>query len=189
MYGVVWRGKHKENGVDQLKFLAEELKTNPYSSRLCVTSWIPELLPKDLKDPKANAKMWLGVLAPCHCFYQVVPIKKENEWTLNLQIYIRSSDVPVGLPFNIAQYALLTHLLANHCQMKVGKLSVVLGDAHIYADQLEDCKIQLQRTPKTLPEFKLADYAIGKSIFDIVSTDFVLTGVSQDEHIPYKVSI
>lgn len=191
MYGQVWRNIRGLGFKDQLMELMTNLREDPYSARHCVTAWIPELLPlKGISPPKENALYGKGVLAPCHCFWQVVVTDhpQTHQKLVNLKINIRSSDVPVGLPYNIAQYALLTHLIANHLGYGVGVLNVSLGDAHIYANQMPLVGEQIERFVCSLPTLKFQEHAIGKSIFDIKSDDFYINGYVSHPAINYPVS-
>lgn len=191
MYGQVWRNTRGLGFKDQLLELMDALQEDPYSARHCVTAWIPELLPlKGISPPKENALYGKGVLAPCHCFWQVVVTDhpQTHQKIVNLKINIRSSDVPVGLPYNIAQYALLTHLIANHLGYGVGVLNVSLGDTHIYADQMPLIDEQINREPLPLPTFKMKESSIGKSIFTIDSNDFFIEGYQFHPAINYPVS-
>ena len=135
VYGKQWRNF---GGVDQLKEVIEQIKNNPNSRRLIVCSWnVPEI--KDMALP------------PCHCFYQFYV----NDGKLSCQLYQRSADVFLGVPFNIASYALLTMMVAQVCNLKLGEFIHTIGDAHIYSNHIEQINLQLSREPRELPQMKI----------------------------------
>lgn len=142
VYGYLWRsfgGSYPErNGIDQIERLIREIETNPNSRRLIVTGWNPETC-----DNVA--------LPPCHTLFQ---FKIENEKVLHCQLYQRSADAFLGVPFNISSYALLTHLIAHVCGLEVGDFVHTFGDLHIYQNHLEQVEELLQREPLPLPELK-----------------------------------
>ncbi len=131
IYGRQWRNF---NGIDQIKYLISELKSNPNSRRLVLSSWNPKEL-----DEMA--------LPPCHLLFQLYCVDNK----LSLQLYQRSADIFLGVPFNISSYCLLLHLLALECNLDVGEFVHTIGDAHIYANHLDQIKLQLKRKPKKLP--------------------------------------
>ena len=145
VYGFLWRsfgGDYPEmNGVDQIERLIREIETNPNSRRLIVSGWNPETC-----DNVA--------LPPCHTLFQ---FKVENEKTLHCQLYQRSADAFLGVPFNISSYALLTHLIAHVCDLDVGEFIHTFGDLHIYLNHLEQVEELLRREPLPLPKLELVD--------------------------------
>jgi thymidylate synthase len=142
VYGYLWRsfgGDYPEmNGVDQIARLIKEIKTNPNSRRLIVTGWNPETC-----DSVA--------LPPCHTLFQ---FKVEGEKTLHCQLYQRSADAFLGVPFNISSYALLTHLIAHVCDLQVGEFIHTFGDLHIYSNHLKQVEELLKREPFELPKLE-----------------------------------
>lgn len=172
VYGAQWRSWAGANGetVDQLKNLIEGIKKNPNSRRHIISAWnVPQI--------ESMA------LPPCHCLFQFYVA----DGKLSCQLYQRSADVFLGVPFNIASYALLTMMVAQVCDLEVGDFIHTLGDAHLYSNHLEQAKLQLTRTPKTLPKME-----INKAIKDIESfrfEDFKLTGYNPDAHIKAEVSV
>lgn len=142
VYGYLWRsfdGDYPErNGFDQIAWLVNEIKNNPNSRRLIVSGWNPR---------QANQVD----LPPCHTFWQ---LKVENEKTVHCQLYQRSADAFLGVPFNISSYALLTHLIAHVCDLQVGDFIHTFGDLHIYSDHLEQVKELLNRQPFPLPKLE-----------------------------------
>jgi len=145
VYGYLWRsfgGDYPQmNGVDQIARLIREIETNPNSRRLIVTGWNPETC-----DEVA--------LPPCHTLFQ---FKIENERILHCQLYQRSADAFLGVPFNISSYALLTHLIAHVCRLEVGEFIHTFGDLHIYQNHLEQVHELLSREPMPLPELEFVD--------------------------------
>ncbi len=172
--------------VDQLNNLVVNLRDRPYSSRHVISAWIPQLIPFEDMSPTDNVLLDRGALAPCHMMFQCFVTECKGKLELTLHVYIRSSDMPVGLPYNIAQYALLLHLLANSLGYKPKELIVTLGDAHIYLNQLETVEKQLLLSPKLLP--KLAPLPKGKSIFDITAEDIKLNNYTHHPFLKYEVS-
>lgn len=152
IYGKQWRDF---NGIDQLKNVIEEIKKNPTSRRLIVNAW----------NPSEINKM---ILPPCHSFFQFYV--QNNK--LSCQLYQRSADLFLGVPFNIASYALLTHMVAHECGLEVGEFVHTIGDAHIYINHIEQVNLQLSREPKKLPKLKLNKNK--KSIFDFCFEDIEL---------------
>lgn len=152
VYGHQWRSWPGKNGetIDQITNLINEIKTNPDSRRLIVTAWNP----MDIPDM---------ALPPCHCLFQFYV----NDGRLSCQLYQRSADIFLGVPFNIASYALLTHMIAHVTGLKVGEFVHTLGDAHIYLNHLDQVKTQLERKPRTLPRLE-----IKRSVSSIVDFDY-----------------
>jgi thymidylate synthase len=140
VYGAQWRRWPDAAGgtVDQLAAVIEQIRTNPSSRRLMVTAWNPADLPR-------------MALAPCHAMFQF----DVTGGRLSCQLYQRSADVFLGVPFNIASYALLTHMVAQVCDLEPGDFVHVLGDAHLYRNHLEQARLQLQRDPRPLPRLEL----------------------------------
>ena len=136
VYGAQWRHWQTRNGetIDQIKDVIETIKNNPDSRRMIVTAWNPEDVP-------------LSALPPCHTLFQFYV----NDGKLSCQLYQRSADVFLGVPFNIASYALLTHMIARETGLEVGEFVHTLGDAHIYLNHLDQVNEQLQRKPNDAP--------------------------------------
>ena len=149
VYGKQWRAWKTTTGefIDQLKQVIEMIKNNPSSRRLIVSAWNPEDVPT-------------MALPPCHTLFQF----NVSEGKLSCQLYQRSADVFLGVPFNIASYSLLTHLIAKECNLEVGEFIHTLGDAHIYLNHVDQVKIQLSREPRALPELKISEEL--QSVFD-----------------------
>ena len=142
VYGRQWRNF---NGVDQLREVVDNIRRNPDSRRHIVTAWNPADIPEMVK----------AGLPPCHTLFQFYVA----EGRLSCQLYQRSADVFLGVPFNIASYALLTHLVARDCGLEVGDFVHTLGDAHLYSNHLEQAELQRTRAPRPLPRLRIADDA------------------------------
>ncbi|KAB8138438.1 thymidylate synthase [Gracilibacillus oryzae] len=149
VYGSQWRSWNTTKGetIDQLKEVITSIKENPYSRRHIVTAWNPEDVPT-------------MALPPCHTMFQFYV----SDGKLSCQLYQRSGDIFLGVPFNIASYSLLTCLIAKECNLAPGEFVHTIGDAHIYANHIDQVKTQLTRNPKALPALKLKDF---DSIFDV----------------------
>jgi len=148
VYGKQWRDF---NGVDQIAWVINEIKTNPNSRRMIVSAWNPEFLPDTSISPSENATNGKMALPPCHCFFQFYVL----DGKLSCQLYQRSADIFLGVPFNIASYALLTHMMAQVCHLEVGDFVHTFGDVHLYNNHMEQAHTQLERTPRALPMLKL----------------------------------
>lgn len=167
VYGKQWRDF---NGVDQLSNLIHDIKTNPTSRRLIISAWNP-------------AEVNQMALPPCHAFMQFYV----NEGKLSCQLYQRSADVFLGVPFNIASYALFTMMIAQVCNLKPGVFVHTLGDAHIYLNHLEQINLQLSREPRALPKMVINKDV--KSIFDFKYDDFKLEDYHPYPAIKGKVAV
>ena len=150
VYGYQWRNWNNEN-IDQLSDVINTLKTNPNSRRMLISAWNPSVLPDTSKSFSENVANGKAALPPCHSFFQFYVANNK----LSCQLYQRSADIFLGVPFNIASYALLTEMLAQVCGFKSGEFIHSLGDAHIYNNHMEQIRLQLSRTPKPLPKLKL----------------------------------
>ena len=150
VYGHQWRNWNSEN-VDQLKQVIETLKTNPNSRRMLVSAWNPSVLPDTSKSFSENVANGKAALPPCHAFFQFYVA----DGKLSCQLYQRSADIFLGVPFNIACYALLTEMMAQVCGLEAGEFIHTLGDAHIYTNHFDQVELQLSRDPKPLPTLKL----------------------------------
>jgi thymidylate synthase len=177
IYGKQWRSWSVPEGrpIDQIKEVVETLKTNPDSRRMIVSAWNPA----DVPDM---------ALAPCHCLFQfyVVPDASGTR-RLSCQLYQRSADVFLGVPFNIASYALLTMMMAQVTGMKPGDFVHTFGDAHLYVNHLEQADEQLRRAPRPLPQMKINPAVT--SIFDFRYEDFELVGYTPHPHIAAPVAV
>lgn len=172
IYGHQWRSWPGHNGepIDQIKKVVEQIKNTPDSRRMIVSAWNVA----DIDDMK---------LPPCHCFFQFYVA----DGKLSLQLYQRSADTFLGVPFNIASYALLLQMMAQVCGLQPGEFIHTTGDTHIYLNHLQQVRLQLTRTPRPLPKMKLNPDV--KSIFDFKYEDFQLEGYDPWPHIPGVVSV
>lgn len=154
VYGKQWRDF---GGVDQIKDVIEQIKQRPNSRRLIVSAWNPAALPDESVSPQANVENGKMALAPCHCLFQfyVAPGTHPQRGALSCQLYQRSADIFLGVPFNIASYSLLTHMVAQVCDLEVGDFVHTFGDVHLYQNHLQQALTQLEREPKALPTLKL----------------------------------
>ena len=172
VYGVQWRSwKTLDNGaIDQISHVIEQIRANPDSRRLIVSAWnVGEI------DKMA--------LAPCHAFFQFYV----NDGKLSCQLYQRSADVFLGVPFNIASYALLTMMIAQVTDLQPGDFVHTFGDTHLYLNHLEQVELQLSREPYSLPEMKINPDV--KSIFDFSYDDFELVNYQSDPSIPAPIAV
>lgn len=185
VYGAQWRSWQGANGevVDQISELIEQIKTNPDSRRLIVSAWNPALLPDTTYSPKENAAMGKQALPPCHTLFQFYVL----DGKLSCQLYQRSADIFLGVPFNIASYALLTMMIAQVCDLEVGDFIHTFGDAHLYLNHMEQVDEQLSRVPFPKPKMKINPAV--KSIFDFKFEDFELVDYQAHPHIKAPVAI
>lgn len=167
VYGHQWRNWNSE-GLDQLEAVIHTLKTNPDSRRMLVSAWNPSVLPDSSKSFAENVANNKAALPPCHAFFQFYVADNK----LSCQLYQRSADVFLGVPFNIASYALLTMMVAQVCNFELGDFVHTFGDVHLYSNHEEQVKEQLSRKPHPLPQMHLNPDI--KSIFDFTYEDFCL---------------
>ena len=182
VYGHQWRN-WDSNGIDQISQLVASLKTNPDSRRLMVSAWNPSVLPDTRLSFAENVAGGKAALPPCHAFFQCYV----SDGKLSLQLYQRSADIFLGVPFNIASYALLTLMLAQVCGYAPGEFIHSFGDAHIYSNHLEQIQLQLSRTPKDLPRMVLNPEVT--DIFGFTFDDFSLLDYDPHPAIKGAVSV
>lgn len=170
VYGKQWRSWEGPNGevVDQIAWLVDEIKRNPDSRRLVISAWNPALLPDVSFSPKQNAANGKQALPPCHCLFQFYVV----DGKLSCQLYQRSGDVFLGVPFNIASYALLTLMLAQVTGLQPGDFVHSFGDVHLYSNHFQQAETQLAREPLPLPVMRLNPDV--KNLFDFRYEDFEL---------------
>jgi len=150
VYGKQWRDWNGES-IDQLKNVIHQLKNNPNSRRMMISAWNPSVLPDTSISFAENVANGKAALPPCHALFQFYVADNK----LSCQLYQRSADVFLGVPFNIASYALLTQMIAQVCDLQLGEFIHTFGDVHIYQNHVEQVKLQLTREPRNLPELKL----------------------------------
>ena len=172
VYGAQWRSWNSADGrsIDQISQVIDQIKTNPDSRRLIVSAWNVGEIPK-------------MALPPCHLLFQFYVA----EGKLSCQLYQRSADIFLGLPFNIASYSLLTMMVAQACNLEPGEFIHTLGDAHLYSNHLEQARIQLSREPLTLPRMKINPSV--HSIFEFDYNDFEFVGYEAHPHIKAEVAV
>ena len=172
VYGAQWRSWATGDGntIDQISQVVEQINSNPNSRRLIVSAW-------DVGQIEHMA------LPPCHCLFQFYVA----EGRLSCQLYQRSADIFLGVPFNIASYALFTLMVAQACDLQPGEFVHTLGDAHLYSNHLDQAEEQLGRTPYPLPKMNLNSKVVG--IFDFIYEDFDLQGYNCHPHIPAAVAV
>lgn len=185
IYGAQWRSWPAPNGdgVDQIKLLLEQIKNTPDSRRLIISAWNPVLLPDEKVSPQENVKAGKMALPPCHTLFQFYVL----EGRLSCQLYQRSADIFLGVPFNIASYALLTMMIAQVCGLQPGEFVHTFGDAHLYLNHLEQVDEQLQRAPYSLPEMHLN--AAVDDLFTFGYDDFDLRNYRSHPHIAAPISV
>lgn len=188
VYGKQWRSWACPDGstVDQISQLVEMIRTKPNSRRLIVSGWNPADLPDETLSPQENVRRGKAALPPCHTLFQFYVA----EGRLSCQLYQRSADYFLGVPFNIASYSLLTMMLAQQCDLEPGDFVHTFGDVHLYSNHLNDPTIveeQLSRTPGTLPQMKILRKP--ETIFDYRYEDFELVGYDPQPVIRAPIAI
>ena len=185
IYGAQWRAWAAPNQekIDQITQVIAQIKTNPNSRRHLVSAWNPAVLPDESISPQDNVRAGRAALASCHALYQFYVA----DGRLSCLLYQRSSDCAVGQVFNIAQYALLTHMVAQQCDLEPGDFIWTGGDCHIYLNQIEGVQEQLTRTPRPLP--KLVIKRKPASIFEYRFEDFELVGYDPYPPIKFAVAV
>ncbi|MBR4837119.1 MAG: thymidylate synthase [Bacteroidales bacterium] len=183
VYGAQWRNWNNE-GIDQIQQVIDSIKNNPNSRRHIVTAWNPSVLPDEHeKDFSKNVAAGKAALPPCHAFFQFYVADNK----LSCQLYQRSADVFLGVPFNIASYSLLTMMMAQVCGLEPGDFVHTFGDVHIYNNHIEQVKLQLSREPRPLPTMHLNPAV--KSLFDFKYEDFTLENYNPYDAIKAPVSV
>ena len=182
VYGHQWRNWNSEE-IDQIKEVIDTLKNNPDSRRMLVSAWNPSVLPDTKQSFAENVAYGKAALPPCHAFFQFYVA----DGKLSCQLYQRSADIFLGVPFNIASYALLTMMMAQVCGYAPGDFVHTFGDAHIYSNHLEQLELQLSREPRRLPKMILNPEI--RDIFDFTFEDFTLTDYDPHPHIKGAVAV
>nr|WP_299073556.1 thymidylate synthase [uncultured Allomuricauda sp.] len=182
VYGHQWRNWNSEE-IDQIKEVIESLKNNPNSRRMLVSAWNPSVLPDTSVSFSENVAQGKAALPPCHAFFQFYVA----DGKLSCQLYQRSADIFLGVPFNIASYALFTMMMAQVCGYQPGDFIHTFGDAHIYNNHMEQVELQLSRNPRPLPKMHLNPAV--KNIFDFIFDDFELVDYDPHPHIKGVVAV
>ncbi len=185
IYGYQWRSWPTTNGeqIDQINKVIDQIKHNPDSRRIIVSAWNVADLPDETISPQENVANKKMALAPCHALFQFFV----SGGKLSCQLYQRSCDTFLGLGFNIASYSLLTSMIAQQCDLKIGEFIWTGGDVHLYLNHLEQARQQLSRKPYPLPKLKIKTKP--SSIFDYHFEDFELINYQSHPHIPAPISI
>lgn len=189
VYGAQWRNWANED-IDQIKDIITTLQSNPDSRRMLVSAWNPSVMPDTSVSFSENVAKGKAALPPCHAFFQfyTAPSKTEQgKKRLSLQLYQRSADIFLGVPFNIASYALLTMMMAQVCGYEPGEFIHTLGDAHIYKNHFEQVKLQVSREPRSLPTMNINPEI--KDLFRFSYDDFTLENYNPHPHIKGKVAV
>lgn len=185
LYGKQWTrwATPDDRELNQIAQVIEQIKARPNSRRLIVSAWNPADLPDESISPQANVEQGRMALAACHALFQF----QVNDGKLSCQLYQRSADVFLGVPFNIASYALLTHMIAQQCDLEVGDFVWTGGDVHLYRNTIEQAQLQLTRELYPLPTLKILRKP--NSIFDYQFDDFVIEAYQAHPHISAKVAV
>lgn len=185
VYGKQWTQWPTKDGgsINQIEYVVNQLKNNPNSRRILFHGWNVEYLPDEGISPQQNAENGKMALPPCHLLYQFYVANGR----LSAQLYIRSSDSFLGLPYNIASLSLLTHMLAQQCDLEAHEIVVSIGDSHIYSNHNEQVEEQLSREPKKLPQLKINRKP--DSIFDYKFEDFEIIGYEAHANIKAPIAI
>ena len=186
IYGYQWRHWLDQNSgesIDQIQNVIDQLRNNPSSRRIIVSAWNVADLPDESISPQDNVKNNKMALAPCHALFQFFV----SQGALSCQLYQRSCDTFLGLGFNIASYSLLTHMLAQQCDLNVGDFIWTGGDVHLYLNHMEQAKEQLSRKPYELPKLNIKRKP--DSIYDYAYEDFELVNYQCHPHIKAPISI
>jgi thymidylate synthase len=185
VYGYQWRSWPAPDGrnIDQVSQVIEQVRRNPDSRRIIVSAWNPADLPDESVSPQENVAAGRMALAPCHAFFQFYV----RDGRLSCQLYQRSADIFLGVPFNIASYALLTMMVAQVCDLGPGEFIHTLGDVHLYSNHLEQADEQLRRTPYDLPKMELNPDV--RDLFAFRYEDFTLSGYEHHPHIKAPIAV
>lgn len=182
VYGHQWRNWNSD-GIDQIKEVIDTIKNNPNSRRMMVSAWNPSVMPDTSVSFSENVANGKAALPPCHAFFQFYV----TDGKLSCQLYQRSADTFLGVPFNIASYSLFTMMMAQVCNLEVGDFIHTFGDVHLYNDHIEQAQLQITRTPGVLPTMKINPEV--KDIFDFKFEDFELVNYEPQAHIKARVSV
>jgi thymidylate synthase len=185
VYGYQWRSWPAPDGrhIDQIRQILQQIRDNPDSRRIIVSAWNPADLPDERVSPQQNVAAGRMALAPCHAFFQFYVC----DGRLSCHLYQRSADIFLGVPFNVASYALLTMMIAQTCDLEPGEFIHTLGDAHLYANHVDQADEQLSRTPYDLPRMELNPGVT--DLFGFSYQDFSLLGYQCHPHIKAPIAV
>jgi thymidylate synthase len=182
VYGAQWRNWNND-GIDQISEVIEQIKHNPDSRRLIVSAWNPSVMPKSDISFAQNVEEGRAALPPCHAWFQFYVANGK----LSVQMYQRSADIFLGVPFNVASYSLLLMMVAQVTGLEPGEFVHTFGDAHIYLNHMDQVNLQLSRQPKTLPKMIINPSV--KNIFDFKYDDFMIENYDPHPGIKGEISI
>ncbi len=182
VYGAQWRNWNNE-GIDQLAMVIDQIKTNPNNRRIIVSAWNPSVMPDTSSSFSENVANGKAALPPCHAMFQFYVANGK----LSCQLYQRSADVFLGVPFNIASYALFTMMIAQVCGLEAGEFVHSFGDLHLYNNHIDQAKLQISRDPKPLPIMKINPEI--QSIDGFKFEDFELVNYEFHPHIKGAISV
>lgn len=187
IYGKQWVEWENPDGttINQIEQVVQMIKTNPNSRRIIVSAWNPSDLPDESISPQENVKNGQMALATCHSFFQFYVANGK----LSCQLYQRSADTFLGVPFNIASYSLLIHMIAQQCDLEVGEFVWTGGDVHLYNNTIDQAKLQITRDPEKYELCKLNINRRPDSIFDYKIEDFEIEGYERYPHIKAEISV
>ena len=185
LYGAQWRAWPGRDGqpIDQVTALVDGIRRNPMSRRHVINAWNVADLPDERQSPQANAEAGRMALAPCHVMYQFYV----TNGRLSCMLTQRSADLYLGVPFNSAEVALLTHMVAQQCDLEPGEIVHSFGDLHLYRNHIEQAKLQLTREPRTPPQLRIK--RTPASIFDYQFKDFEIVGYDPHPHISAPIAV
>ena len=185
IYGRQWRSWPTADGagIDQIQTLIKQIRATPHSRRLVVSAWNPAALPDERQSPQANVAAGRMALAPCHALFQFYVL----DGRLSCQLYQRSADVFLGVPFNIASYALLTLMVAQVCDLAPGEFVHTFGDVHLYLNHCRQADLQLSRAPRPLPILRLNPARRDLLAFEF--DDFTLSGYAPHPAIKAPIAV
>ena len=185
IYGAQWTAWPTRDGstINQVDYVIDCLRNNPDSRRILFQAWNVEYLPDEEMSPQDNVRAGRMALPPCHLLYQFYVA----EGRLSAQLMIRSSDSFLGLPYNTASLALLTHMLAQQCDLEPGEIIICTGDSHIYSNHLDQVRLQLEREPRDLPRLRILRRP--ESIYDYRFEDFEVLDYTPHAHIAAPVAV
>ena len=185
IYGAQWRAWPGRDGrpIDQVTALVEGIRRNPHSRRHIISAWNVAYLPDERQRPQENVQAGRMALAPCHVLYQFYVA----DGRLSCMLTQRSADVLLGVPYNGASVAFLTHMIAQQCDLEPGEIVHSFGDLHLYLNHVEQAKLQLSREPRPLPRLKLKRRPA--SILDYRYEDFDIIGYDPHPHIPAPIAV
>lgn len=187
MYGSMWRSWPLQGGlyIDQILEVIKSIRNIPNSRRHIVSAWNAEYTPSEYMTSQENVDTGFQALAPCHCLFQFFV----EDGRLSCQLYQRSADIFLGVPFNIASYSLLTYIIADICYLKPGEFIHTFGDLHLYSNHLKQAEIQLERTPFAFPKLQISKKLNVEDLYTLKITDFSVKNYVCHETIKADIAV